>query len=152
MEGRKKVYFIYTQKGEKNNIKTFDINERIRKVKDIEKNIGNDYIQILYCVDISKKDNENHVKISLIDNEGDYYYSIISFNAYELFGEKEVDTDEYIIFDLKFLDMHNSEKNKLGQFILSYNEQFSVFERKFKNNKDSLLNLYSGSIPQILLK
>ena len=152
MDGEKKIYFIYSRYGEKNNILSFDTKGKIKEVKEIEKKICNDYIQILYRAKILSNVNEGRVKISFVDNEGDYYYSFMPLNTLELLGEENVDSDEIVMFSLRFMDYQNSEENKLKQFILPLDEQFKIFETKFKDNDDNLINLYSSAITQILLK
>ena len=152
MEGEKKIYFLYNQYGEENNINKFIINRPIKEVKTKEEKNGNGYIQILYCVIISSNVNEGQVKISLIDNETDYYYSYIPLNTLELLGEENVDTDEFVFFNLKFMIQNKNENNNLKQFILPLDEQLKIFEKKFEENDDSLINLYSSAISQILLK
>ena len=152
MEEPNKIYFIYTQIGKQNNIFSFDINEKIKNIKELGKKMCEQYIQILYCIEILDSDNNKQVKISLIDNKGEYYYSYIHLNTLELLGQGNVDTNKFIIFNLKFLDTQKSEENKLEQFILPYYEQFYIFERNFKNNDEILINLYSSAIAQILLK
>ena len=97
------------------------------------------YIQILYCIEILDSDNNKKVKISLIDNKGEYYYSYIHLNTLELLGQVNIDTNKFIIFNLKFLDTQKNEENKLEQFILPYYEQFYIFERNFKNNDEILI-------------
>ena len=152
MEGEKKIYFLYNQNGEGNNINKFIINRPIKEVKTKEEKKSNGYIQILYCVIISSNVNEGQVKISLIDNETDYYYSYIPLNTLELLGEENVDTDEFVFFNLKFMIQNKNENNNLKQFILPLDEQLKIFEKKFEENDDSLINLYSSAISQILLK
>ena len=152
MEGEKKIYFLYNQYGEENNINKFIINRPIKEVKIKEEKKGNGYIQILYCVIISSNVTEGQVKISLIDNETDYYYSYIPLNTLELLGEENVDTDEFVFFNLKFMIQNKNENNNLKQFILPLDEQLKIFEKKFEENDDSLINLYSSAISQILLK
>ena len=97
---------------------------------------------ILYSIEIVNSDNNKQVKISLIDNKGEYYYSYIHLNTLELLGQGNVDTNKFIIFNLKILDIQKSEENKLEQFILPYYEQFYIFEKNFKNNDEILINVF----------
>ena len=152
MDDLKKIYFIYAQKGEQNNILSFDTNKKIKNIKEIEKNILDNFIQILYCIEISADNRENQVKINLIDNMGEYYYSFIPLNTLELLGKENVDTDEIVIFNLQFMNYQSKEENKLNQYILPYAQQFYIFENKFKDSDEKLINLYSSAITQILLK
>ena len=149
MEGEKKIYFIYANIGELNNIKKFIPDKKIKKIKEIDKNINKGNIQILYCVEISANNNEEEVKISLTDNKNKNYFANIPLNTLKLLGEENVDTDEFVIFEIKF---QNKEENNLKQIILPPNEQFYIFEKYFKNNDDNLINLYSSAITQIFLK
>ena len=155
MEGEKKIYFLYNQYGDKNNIKKFITNESIKEVKEEEVKKCNEYIQILYCVKLPSSKNEGQVKISLIDNETDYYYSFIPLNSFELSGKVAVDSDdsdEFVFFNLRFMIFHKNENNNLKQFILPLDEQLEFFEKKFQDNEYNLINLYSSAIAQILLK
>ena len=99
MEEPNKIYFIYTQIGKQNNIFSFDINEKIKNIKELEKKMCEKYIKILYCIEILDSDNIKQVKISLIDNKGEYYYSYIHLNTLELLGQGNVDTNKCIIFN-----------------------------------------------------
>ena len=149
----KKIYFIYAQHGEKNNIDAIDINDVVKKVKVISKDIFENQIQILYNIEIRKKKDVNIVIISLIDYNGVYYNSLIPFTKNELLGEED-DVEEVIIFKLIFNPFQNKEANKLEQFPLSYDKQFYIFETYFtkENNHHLLINLYSSVISQYLLK
>ena len=151
MEGRKKIYFLYTQFGKENNIKEFYINQKIKKAQELDKNKLEEYIRIFYSIDIPLNQNEDQIEISLKDKKGEFYYSQITLNTLELLGEENIETDEFIIFDLKFMD-NEKDENNLQQFILSPDEQFYFFEKKFHNNDERLINLYSSAIAQILLK
>ena len=152
MEGRKRIYFLYTQIGQENKIKNFLINDDIKKVGKIEECKRNEYIRILYYAEISRKQNEEKLKIFLKDNQGESYYSNISLNTLELLGEKNLETDDFFIFNLKFIDSQNNEENNLEQFILEPNEQFYIFENKFAKKDDKLVILYLCTITQVLLK
>ena len=151
MEGRKKIYFLYTQFGKENNIKEFYINQKIKKAQELDKSKLEEYIRIFYSIDIPLNQNEDQIEISLKDKKGEFYYSQITLNTLELLGEENIETDEFIIFDLKFMD-NEKDENNLQQFILSPDEQFYFFEKKFHNNDERLINLYSSAIAQILLK
>ena len=155
MEGKeiKKVYFIYAQKGEKNNIKEIETNDKVKIVKEISKeNLGNS-IQNIYYLQILKNPEENKININLIDNQGEMYISNIVFEPNEFIEEEEeenIDIEEKIIFKLKFKPFNNIEE-KLDQIILPYNEQFEIFENKFQDNDKLMFSLYLNTISQVFL-
>ena len=152
MEGRKKIYFLYTQFGQESKISNFLLDANIKKVEELEEYKHNEYIRILYCVEISRKKNEEKFKLFLKDNLNETYYSNISLNALGLLGENDLDTDDFFIFNLKFMDSQDKKENNLEQFVLDPNEQFYIFEKKFEKENDKLVNLYLSFITQVLLK
>ena len=153
MEGKeiKFVYFIYSQKGENNNILVIELNDKIKSIKEIIKKDWYDSIIILYRIEVLKSKNENKINISLIDNKGDVYFSHILFNYLESLDEENFDMKDNIIFKLKF-NNYNNEGNNLNQVILPYNEQFELFSETFKDNDKIMINLYLSTISQIFLK
>ena len=152
MEGRKKIYFLYTQFGQESKISNFLLDANIKKVEELEEYKQNKYIRILYCVEISRKKNEEKFKLFLKDNLNETYYSNISLNALGLLGENDLDNDDFFIFNLKFMDSQDKKENNLEQFVLDPNEQFYIFEKKFEKENDKLVNLYLSFITQVLLK
>ena len=143
MEDTIKIYFIYTQHGEKNKIKEFTTDEKIIKVEELSKEQCNEKIQVLYCAYASKNINEDEIEISLDDEEGENYYS-------NIYLDKNEEND--FIFNLIFEHRENDAFNHLEQAILPVIDQFYFFEKNFKNKDDILINLYSKAINQILFK
>ena len=153
MEGKetKTVYFIYSQNGEKSNIKAIDLDNKIKEAKEISKEVSGNSIQILYRLKISKN-KESRIKISLLDKQEISYNSFISLNSNELFGDENYDTDNYIIYNVKFKPYSNNEENHLDQNILPCNKQFNIFENNFKNDQHNLITLYKTTIFQVFLQ
>ena len=146
MEDKKKIYFIYSNAGDENNIKKFELNQYIKKVKEIEKKIENGNIQILYCVEISTNNKEEEVKLFLEDNNGKKYFSNVPLNTLKLLGKENVDTDDIVNFELKF---QNKEENNLYQIILSPVQQFYMFENNFKNKDENLINCVQECLSKV---
>ena len=152
MEGKeiKKVFFIYAQNGEKNNVKEIETNDKVKVVKEISKeNLGNS-IQNIYSIEILKNPEENKINIYLYDNQGEAYFSNIIFESNEFFEEENIDLQEKIIFKLKFKP-YDYIKGKLDQIILPNNEQFEIFENKFRENEKLMFSLYLNTISQVFL-
>ena len=143
MEDTIKIYFIYTQHGEKNNIREFNIDEKIKKVEELSKEQCNEKIQVLYCAYIPKNNDQNEIEISLVDEEGENYYSNISLDKFE---------ENNFIFNLIFEHIENDAFNHLKQTIIPEIDQFYFFEKNFKNKNEILIYLYSKVIDQILFK
>ena len=141
------IYFIYSQKGRENNIETFELNDKIKKVQEISKEIQEDNIQVLYCIEFCKNEGEEEFDISLSDIEGLKYISKFSLNNIDENFNKEL-----FIFNLKFTPIENIYGNKLDQYILSYEDQFYIFERNLEKADNRLINLYFTAINEILLK
>ena len=153
MEGNeiKKVFFIYTQKGDKNNIFKIERSNKVKEVKELSKDIYGDYIQVLYFLEITKYEGENKINISLLDNQGEIYISSIPFDSAELLGEDNLDIQENIIYKMKFKPYNNNEQHNLEQFILPYDKQYAIFESTFKDNNKIMLSLYLNTITQVFL-
>ena len=148
----KQVYFIYTQNGGNNNIKSIELNDNIIDCKELSKEIKEEYIQIIYCLKISKNKDENEIKISLIDNQNDSYNSSFSLIPSGLLEKENITLDDYIIFNLKFKSINDNKGKNLNQFSLAYDTQFYIFESQFKNEDKMLFGLYISTIYQVLLK
>ena len=146
-KNRKNIYFLYTQKGENNNISEIDTNDKIKKVNEIHKEIYRNYIEILYKLEVLLDKEEKEIKIPLINIQGDYYYAYIRLNDTEL----DVNIDDIIIFKVQFKPYNYTEGNYLNQIYLPYNEQFDIFERNFSNQENILVNLYASIVSQVLL-
>ena len=152
-EETKNVYFIYAQHGEKSNIASVYIDDKVKKVKEIYKDNLGIQIQILYEIEIRKKKDDNRIIISLIDSNTVFYNSLIHFTKNEIFNEED-EEDAIIMFKLMFNPYQKKESNTLEQFTLPYDEQFYIFEKYFtkENNYNLLINLYASTISQYLLK
>ena len=61
MEKDLKIYFIYSQKGEKNNIMKIELNEQIKKIEKISEGRTLKYMYILYCITISNDKKRNNI-------------------------------------------------------------------------------------------
>jgi hypothetical protein len=79
-KNKRNIYFLYTQKGENNNISEIDTNDKIKKVNEIHKEIYGNYIEILYKLEVLLDKDEKEIKIPLINIQGDYYYAYIRLN------------------------------------------------------------------------
>ena len=75
MEEDLKIYFIYSQKGEKSNIIKIELNEQIKKIEKISEGRTLKYLYILYCITISNNKDGKNIILELIDNNGVYYTS-----------------------------------------------------------------------------
>ena len=127
----RKIYFIYAQNGYSCNIDKFELNDKIKKVTQLYKNIEKlIYNHILYCAEVLNNNNENEVTLTLIDINGDKYSSLLVFNEQE--GEEIINTNEKIFFKLIF-EPHQG-KNNLNQFTLSADKQLKIFEDNFQND------------------
>ena len=147
---RKHIYFLYTQKGDKNNITAIETNAKVRQVKEIFKELHNNYLQILYKVELLVNNDENKINIALLHNNGDSYYAHISLYPTEL--DKCINSTDIIIFKVLFKPyLLNDGGDLLNQILLPNNEQFHIFERSFSNQENIIINLYSSIISQVFL-
>ena len=153
MESNKIInaYFIYAQKGQNSNISTIETNDRIKKVQELSKEVNENNLQILYLIEISKTEEEKQINLSLLNNEGELFISNIHFEYLELLGEEKIDINENIFFKMKFEPLNNNSPNNLGQIILPYDKQFSIFENHFKENAKLIFSLYLSTLSQVFL-
>ena len=75
MEANKIInaYFIYAQKGQNSNISNIEINDTIKKVKELSKELYENNLQILYLIEISKTKEEKQINLSLLNNQGELF-------------------------------------------------------------------------------
>ena len=151
MEGKKlkTIYFLYTQKGQENNIQKIEINDKIKKVEEISEELCGNYIQILYKVEVLINKDENKINISLLHFIGDSYLANIYLNQTEL--DKSINNNDIIIFKVSFKPYLYDEGDNLYQIFLPYEKQFDIFEKTFINQENILINLYSSVISQVFM-
>ena len=146
---RKIIYFLYTQKGQENNIQEIEINDKIKKVEEISEELCGNYIQILYKVEVLINKDENKINISLLHFIGDSYFANIYLNQTEL--DKSINNNDIIIFKVSFKPYLYDEGDNLYQIFLPYEKQFDIFEKTFINQENILINLYSSVISQVFM-
>ena len=153
MESNKiiKAYFIYAQKGQNSNISTIETNERIKNVQELSKEVNENSLQILYLIEISKSEEENQINLFLLNKQGELFISNIDFDYLKLLGEEKIDINENIFFEMKFELDDDNNPNNLGQIILPYDKQFSIFENQFKENDKIIFSLYLSTLSQVFL-
>ena len=138
MEEELKIYFIYSQKGDKNNIIKIELNEQIKKIEKISEGKSLKYFYILYCITISNNKNRNNIILELIDNKGVYYTSKI----------KNLDKFQFkVIFETE-----DEAEYSLDQIFLPQNEQFNIFRNCLKNENNFLFDLFSSLLNSIKLE
>ena len=137
MEGELKIYFIYSQKGEKSNIIKIELNEQIKKIEKISEGRTSKYLYILYCITISNNKDGKNIILELIDQNGIYYTSKI----------KNLDKFQFkIIFESE-----DEAEYSLNQVFLSQNEQYDIFRNSLKNENNFLFDLFSSLLNSIKL-
>ena len=144
----KKIYFLYSQKGQNNNIQNFELNDKINNVQDISKDVLDDTTQVIYCIEISNYEQEDEINISLINIQGIKYICNIPLENLKVFP----DLNEAIIFNLLFEPFDELNANYLDQILLPYKDQFDCFEKKIKDNEQLMISLFFSTINEILLK
>ena len=137
MEEDLKIYFIYSQKGEKSNIIKIELNEQIKKIEKISEGRTSKYLYILYCITISNNKDGKNIILELIDNNGVYYTS--KFKNSDKFQFK-------IIFESE-----DEAEYSLNQVILPQNEQYFIFRNSLKNENNFLFDLFSSLLNSINL-
>ena len=146
-KSKKNIYFLYSQKGDKNNIQAIETNDKVIKVNEIHKEIYDNSIQILYKLEILINNEVNKINISLINIQGENYSAQVELNNTEL----DLNNNDIIIFKVQFKPYFTNEKNNLNQIFLPYDKQFDIFERVFIDNENILINLYASIISQVFL-
>ena len=146
-KSKKNIYFLYSQKGDKNNVQAIETNDKVIKVNEIHKEIYDNSIQILYKLEILINNEVNKINISLINIQGENYSAQVELNNTEL----DLNNNDIIIFKVQFKPYFNNEKNNLNQIFLPYDKQFDILERIFIDNENILINLYASIISQVFL-
>ena len=93
-KSKKNIYFLYSQKGDKNNVQAIETNDKVIKVNEIHKEIYDNSIQILYKLEILINNDENKINISLINIQGENYSAQVELNNTEL----DFNNNDIIIF------------------------------------------------------
>ena len=146
-KSKKNIYFLYSQKGDKNNVQAIETNDKVIKVNEIHKEIYDNSIQILYKLEILINNDENKINISLINIQWENYSAQVELNNTEL----DLNNNDIIIFKVQFKPYFTNEKNNLNQIFLPYDKQFDILERIFIDNENILINLYASIISQVFL-
>ena len=112
----KKLYFIYSQYGEKSNIGKLERIENIEEIQKLHTEKTENIVYIIYSLAINKNFKGSSLKITLFDIKGDSYYAIID----------NIRTQpENFIFTINFNPKNSI--NNLFQFTMPVNEQVSIF-------------------------
>jgi len=136
---KKKIYFIYSQNGEKSNIEKIETNSIVKEVKIVKQEIISNNTYILICLILNDDYSGKPFALTLIDNHGELYFSNIFTKATVKFKYK-------MIFE-HFYSKGNT--NSLNQFILPYIEQYNYFKKNLKDDY-SLNDLYINSINDLI--
>ena len=138
-----KIYFIFAQRGKKNNVSKIDSQDQDIKVTEMKNGINSNYIYSLYRVtikyNIKEKENKNIILL-LEDNQGELYIANLDLNNPEPF-QYEVIFESYL---------NENDNNLLDQIILPFEEQFSIFKENLKNEENTLNNLYSSKLSSLI--
>ena len=146
MSNEFKIYFIYSEKGPKTNILKIETNEQIIKIEPITSGIISsgeilNYMYTLYCLTISNnnKNNINSTNLTIIDNQGEIYTASINIKDQNL-----------LRFQVIFQSYDNKIDHSLGQVILPFQVQYTIFKDNIKNDDKLLYNLYSNRLNSLL--
>ena len=135
----KKIYFIYTQNGEKSNIEKVETNSIVKEVKVIKQEIISNNTYILFCLILNDDYSEKPFALTLIDNHGEFYFS-------NIFSKASVKFKYKMLFEHFY---NKGSTNSLNQFILPYIEQYNYFKQNLKDDY-SLNDLYINSINDLI--
>ena len=114
------IYFIYCVDGTENNIALIETNNIVNEVQTIKTGKDIDYNYILYCLKLSDNYKGKSFSLTLRDISGNLFVC-------------NIDSIEKFKYGMIF-EYHKNDKNdnfqisSLNQKILSYKEQFIIFE------------------------
>jgi len=136
---KKKIYFIYTQNGEKSNIEKIETNSIVKEVKVVKKEIISNNTYILFCLILNDDYSGKPFALTLIDNHGEFYFC-------NIFSKTPVKFKYKMLFEHFY---NKGSTNSLNQFILPYIEQYNYFKKNLKDDY-SLNDLYINSINDLI--
>ena len=115
---KKKLYFIYSQNGEKTNIGELEKTENIEEIQELHTEKKESVLYIIYSLTLKSGFKDSSLIIPLIDIKGDSYNAKI---------DNIRSQPENFIFVINFNS--KSSKNNLAQLTIPINEQFSIFSK-----------------------
>ena len=136
---KKKIYFIYSQNGEKSNIEKVETNSIVKEVKVVKQEIISNNTYILFCLILNDDYSGKPFALTLIDNHGEFYFS-------NIFSKTPVKFKYKMLFEHFY---NKGSTNSLNQFILPYIEQYNYFKHNLKDDY-SLNDLYINSINDLI--
>ena len=122
---KKVIYFIFSQKGNKNTIEKIEKNATVKNIKKIKEIKEEKIINIIYCLILSNDYKGIPFSLTLVDNLGDYYISYIFLKDNEKFK-----------YNLVFEPVYTDKNNNLNQVILPYKKQFDIFKNNLTGIND----------------
>ena len=137
------IFFIFAQKGQKNNISKIEAQEQKIIVEQITNGINSGYVYTLFKIkiinDIKEKE-EKIITLTIEDNQGELYVSNIDLNNPEPL--------QYQVIFNSYLNENGD--NSLNQIILPFEDQFNIFKNNLKNDKNMVYYLYSSKLTSLL--
>ena len=126
------IYFIYAQRGCKNNIAKIETNNIVENYseKEIQNKSNSNYLYILYSIQLASDFKGKPFALTLIDKSGDLYYKNIFSEDIEKFK-----------YDMIFESYYKKNSN-LNQISLSFKEQFFMFKNSLENDIYILNDLF----------
>ena len=126
------IYFIYAQRGCKNNIAKIETNNIVENYskKEIQDKSNSNCLYILYSILLASDFKGKPFALTLIDKSGDLYYKNIFSEDIEKFK-----------YDMIFESYYEKNSN-LNQISLSFKEQFFMFKNSLENDIYILNDLF----------
>jgi hypothetical protein len=124
------IYFIYAQRGCKNNIAKIETNNIVENYSEKEIQSNSNYLYILYSIQLASDFKGKPFALTLIDKSGDLYYKNIFSEDIEKFK-----------YDMIFESYYEKNSN-LNQISLSFKEQFFMFKNSLENDIYILNDLF----------
>ena len=124
----KKIYFIFSQKGENNSPIKLEENELVHNIKLIIEEKKGEYSYVLYSLDISSSSQEKNITLFLTYSNEKYFTSLEWDRAYPAI----------FLYKVDFKPFNKNIANNLNQFIMSYREQFIIFKKHIVSQNNEL--------------
>ena len=133
------IYFIYAQRGSKNNIAKIETNNIVENYteKQIQYKSNSNCLYILYSIQLASDFKGKPFALTLIDKSGELYYK-------NIFSK---DTEKFK-YDMIFESYYEKNSN-LNQIPLSYKEQFFMFKNSLEKEITILNDLFSSTVKNL---
>ncbi len=140
MEERKKLYFIFSQKGNVNEDFELEKTDIIKKVEIIKREKNPQYAYTLYSLSLSKNYQEINISLFLIKSNKKYVSSIDCSKPYS----------DIFLYKVDFKPINKNIITDINQVFLPYKEQYIIFKNNLDIKNDFLIkNLCLSSLDYI---